>query len=146
MWHLVLAAALTLVTAGFASATGGFDCQIDDENLKLSVSAAVSHGMGGAIINIETTAEITAEIVPEDLRRPNLSAGPVHHWLEYPDLWLAYYAETEGDAPFASMDLILKASETGDEITYTGDYTLHVFDGDTGEVTDLTGKVTCEGE
>lgn len=146
MRHLVLAATLTVASATIASATGGFDCVIDDGNMTLSISAPVSRGMGGVILSYEATAEITAEIVPEALRKPDLSAGLVHHWLDYPDLWLAFYAETQGDAPFASMDIILKATGTDEEGSYSGDYTLSVFDGETGEVTELTGKVACTGE
>lgn len=146
MWHLVLAATLTLITATFASATGGFDCTIEDENMSFFVSGSISHGMGGAILGYEATAEIKAEVVPEALRKPDLSAGLVHHWLDYPELRLHFYAETTGDAEFSSLDLILKTEMTDEELTYAGDYRLSVFDGVTGEVFELTGKVTCGGE
>lgn len=59
---------------------------------------------------------------------------------------LHFYAETTGDDPYASFDLILKTEATEDELTYAGDYLLSVFDGETGEVFTLTGKVTCGGE
>ena len=39
-----------------------------------------------------------------------------------------------------------KTEATEDELTYAGDYLLSVFDGETGEVFTLTGKVTCGGE
>ena len=146
MRQLVLATGLLIATASAASATGGFDCMIDDANLSFSVSGTISHGMGGAILGYHAKAELLAEVVPEALRKPELSDGLVHHWLDHPDLWLHFYAETTGDDPYASFDLILKTEATEDELTYAGDYLLSVFDGETGEVFTLTGKVTCGGE
>lgn len=146
MRQLVLATGLLIATASGASATGGFDCMIDDANLSFSVSGTISHGMGGAILGYHAKAELSAEVVPEALRKPDLSGGLVHHWLDHPDLRLHFYAETTGDDPYASFDLILKTEATEDELTYAGDYLLSVFDGETGEVFTLTGKVTCGGE
>jgi hypothetical protein len=141
-----IVSAMILATASVAKATGGFDCQIDDENLNFFVSGSISHGLGGRILGYQAEAEIKAESVPEALRKPDMSDSLVHHWLDYPDLWLQFYAETTGDTPFASFDLIIKAEATEDELTYEGEYLLSVFDGDTGEVSELTGTVTCGGE
>ncbi len=146
MQILAVAIGFVMATAEVAGATGGFDCQVDDENLSLFVSGTISHGLGGMILGYEAIAELKAKAVPEALRKPDLSAGLVHHWLDYPDLWLHFYAETTGDAPYSSLDLILKTEATMDELTYEGEYRLSVFDGDTGEVILLTGKATCGGE
>lgn len=146
MRNLGLATGMFIATASVANATGGFGCMIADQNLTFSVSGEMSHGMGGAILGYRAVAEITARIVPEALRKPDLTAGLVHHWLDHPELRLHFYAETTGDATFASFDLILKTDATEDELAYAGDYLLSVFDGVTGEVTKLTGKVTCDAE
>lgn len=146
MHQLCLVTGLVLASATVAGATGGFDCTIEDENMSFYVSGSTSHGMGAAILGYEATAEIRAAVVPEALRMPDLAAGLVHHWLEYPELRLHFYAETSGDAEFSSLDLVLKTEATDDELTYAGDYRLSVFDGATGEVFELTGKVTCGGE
>lgn len=146
MRRLTYAIPLMLATTGLAQASGGFSCDIDDANMVFSVSGGISHGMGAAILGYEATIEIKAESVPEALRQPDLSGAMVHHWLDYPELWLHFYAETTGDAPFASFDLILKAQGTEEELVYEGEYTLHTFDGDLGDSFDLTGKVTCFGE
>lgn len=146
MRHLVFATGLLIATAQVASATGGFDCQIEDANLSFWVSGTISHGMGGAILGYQAEADLKADLVPEALRKPDLSAGLVHHWLDHPELRLHFYAETTGEDPYASFDLILKAEATEEELVYAGGYVLSIFDGDTGEVFTLTGKVACTGE
>lgn len=146
MRQIFIATGFVLATASIAGATGGFDCQIEDANMSFWVSGSISRGMGGVILGYQAEAEITAPMMPEGLRKPDLSAALVHHWIDHPELWLHFYAETTGDAPFASFDLILKSQGTEEELAYEGDYILHTFDGETGEVFELTGKVACTGE
>lgn len=147
MRQILMTVGVIMTTASVAGATGGFGCDIADDNMDFTVSGGMSHGMGGAILGYEASARIGAKEMPEALREPDLSAGMVHHWFDYPDLFLHFYAETTGDEPFASFDLILKTEASEDEeLSYEGDYRLSIFDGETGEVFELTGKVTCVGE
>ena len=147
MRRFAFAAALVLATATVAGATGGFFCEAKDENLTFSTSGGISHGMGGAILDYTAELEITAQVAPKALRNPVLDEGLVHHWLDYPELRLHFYAETTAEEEFASLDLILKTEATeDDDLTYKGQYTLSIFDGATGEVFTLTGDVTCGGE
>ncbi len=71
----------------------------------------------------------------------------MHHWLAYPDLRLHYYAETQGDLPFASMELIIQTTAVdGDAPAYEGEYWLAVFVGADGSGIEAGGSVTCQGE
>lgn len=96
--------------------------------------------------SLAVTAEIAAEVVPEALRPPDLSAGLMHHGSDHPGLRLALHAEPTGDDRFSSFDLILNTGATEDGLTCAGDHSLSVLDGETGEAVERTGKVTCGSE
>ena len=52
------------------------------------------------------------------------------------------HAETEGDLPFASVDIIVKTVMGEDETTYDGDYKMIVHRAE-GEGVERSGKVSC---
>ena len=58
------------------------------------------------------------------------------------ELRLLLHAETEGDLPFASVDIIVKTVMGEDETTYDGDYRMFVHRAE-GEGVERSGKVSC---
>jgi hypothetical protein len=132
-----------------AYATGGFGCEIDDENLKLVASAGLGRGMGSPMLNFTGEAEIRLKETPKSFVKVPLTPSLVHHWIEGNDLWLHFYAETTGDNPFASAEIVLRASGGDDAEDYAGSYRLSVFsnepplDKEGGRTLSAEGKVTC---
>jgi hypothetical protein len=132
---------------GEAWATGGFSCEVKDKSVEFEVSAATSRGMGGAILEPAGKLTLKMKSVPEDMRSLDLSKALVHHWVADRTLKLHYYAEREGDKPFASVELVIDTKDTGDDETTKGRYVLSLFTTDSAtsnsKTEEIKGRVTC---
>jgi hypothetical protein len=146
-----VAAALVFLCpfASTSFATGGFGCEIDDQNLKLSASAGLGRGMGSPMLNFTGSADIVVKEISKSLRKLDLTNALSHHWIAGNELRLHFYAETAGDTPFGSAEIILMTAGAGDDLDYAGSYRLDLFtsepphgDGD-GKSFTFEGKVTC---
>ena len=58
-------AVLAVFIAGIlpAAASGGLWCQLEDEQVKISIESGVTHGMGGPVFNFRGKLEIVAKTV-----------------------------------------------------------------------------------
>lgn len=138
---LSLAALVALSTPAFA--TGGFSCAIKDNNLTLDAEAGFSYSIGGGLLNFRGTFELPADLAPKGLERVTLTPSHLgHDWLYDGELRLLLHAETEGDLPFASADIIVKTTMGDDETSYEGDYKLILHRADADGI-ERTGKATC---
>jgi hypothetical protein len=138
---LSLAALAALSSPAFA--TGGFSCSVKDKNLTLDAEAGFSYSIGGGLLNFRGTFELPKKLAPKGLERVTLTPSHLaHDWLYDGELRLLLHAETEGDLPFGSVDIIVKTKMTDDETTYDGDYKLILNRADADSV-EHTGKVSC---
>lgn len=143
-----LAAGLWLSGAGAASATGSFDCTIDDARVAFDAQAAFSHGMGATFNNFHATLELKAKDAPPDFRKLELDSGAlVHHWLTGRELRLHLYHE-RAEPPFASLELIVETrGPGGDDTGFAGRYRLKLFvpgqDGARDLERTFTGRAAC---
>lgn len=143
MRRCLLSFAALVALSSPAFATGGFSCSVKDKNLTLDAEAGFSYSIGGGFLNFRGALELPAELAPKGLERVTLTPSHLaHDWLYDGELRLLLHAETEGDLPFASADIIVKTKMTDDEITYDGDYKLILHRADADRV-ERTGKVSC---
>ncbi|QUR65783.1 hypothetical protein [Mycobacterium spongiae] len=111
-----------------ASATGGFDCRIDDNNLELDFTGSY----GRSIPSIHT---VSGEFQSKDARTSKSlrefrlrSSDLLQQWWQGNDLKLLIYRETQGENPFASVELIIETSQLpSDDSRYAGNYTLTMW-------------------
>ncbi len=138
-----------LLSGSPALATGGFGCEVDDANLKLSASAGMGRGMGAPFLNFTGEAELRIKEAPQGLRKLELATALVHHWVAGRELRLHFYSEAMGDKPFSSVELIIKTAEAGEDIDYAGAYRLDLFtseppyDKESGKEFTFEGKAAC---
>ncbi|MFC3073097.1 hypothetical protein [Shinella pollutisoli] len=140
----ILPLCLALV-ASPAYATDGFGCTAKDGNLAFTAEAGFSYSIGGGLLNFRGELALPAGLAPQGLENVALEPSHLaHDWLYDGELRLLVHAETGGDLPFASADLVVMTKATEDETAYAGDYTLILYraDGD-GEPLRRTGRVTC---
>lgn len=136
-----------------AAASGGLDCSIKDKSVDFTLSSGVTRGMGGPTFNLKADLKILKKGVVEDFRAMVLDDGNrPQYWLDDKELRLIFYREREGDKPFASVELEIRAKSIGDDAgTYNGTYKL------TGDSLQgagsaqpgrlmLKGKVSCSVE
>jgi hypothetical protein len=148
--RLAIAATVLLLATEKASATGGFGCEISDTQLRLAASAALGRGMGSPLVNFASETEILLKEAPQQLKKIDLTPALVHHWIEGGELRLHFYAETTGDEPFSSVEIIVKTSGNSAELEeFQGTYTLNLFsmepplDKEGGKSLVYEGKASC---
>ena len=135
-------AAMLFLGAASAHATGGFDCTIDDANLKFDAQSAFSRGLGEQLVNFRAEAEVLAAGTPEPLRKLKLDDALVHSWLFGPDLKLRLYRETDS-GPHAYVEIVIETrTEAEDDTGYEGTYTLIIYLAEGGESV-FNGKASC---
>ena len=138
---LVFTAFATFSTPAFA--TGGFDCEIDDANLKLNVEGGYSYSLPG-FFNVRGELALPAGAAPKGLEKVTITPEMLgHHWFYNRELRLFLHAETEGDLPFGAIDLVVMTAGDADEVSYHGDYALTVSRADADEPARYSGKVVC---
>ncbi len=143
MRRLLLSLAALAALSSPAFATGGFSCAIKDANITFDAEGGFSYGLGGGFLNFRGEIVLPKEIAPKGLERVALTPSHLgHDWLYDGELRLLLHAETEGDLPFGSIDLIVKTTMGEDEISYDGDYRMIVHKAE-GEGAERTGKVSC---
>lgn len=139
---LLSLAALTALSAP-AFATGGFSCSVKDANLTLDAEAGFSYSIGGGLLNFRGEFALPKDLAAKGLERVTFTASNLaHDWLYDGELRLLLHAETEGDLPFASADIIVKTTMGEDETAYDGDYKLILNRADADRI-ERTGKVSC---
>lgn len=131
---------------GTALATGGLACSIDDNNLRLDFNGVYSH-------SIPKIHAVSGQFQSKDARTPKSlqqfaldSSDLLQQWWQGNDLKLLIYRETQGEDPFASVELIIEAtSPSNDESRYDGNYRLKLLRSVDGAQTPVTvaGKVGC---
>jgi hypothetical protein len=132
-----------------AFATGGFGCEVDDRNLRLSASAGMGRGMGAPFLNFTGEAELRVKEAPDDMRKLDLGKSLIHHWTADRELRLHFYYERTGDKPFVSAELILRTVDVGEDVDYAGTYRLDLFTSEppygaeSGKAFSFEGKATC---
>jgi hypothetical protein len=127
-----------------AFATGGFGCSIEDANVTFDAEAGFSYSIGSGLLNFRGTLALPKGIAPKGLEKVALSpANLPHDWLYDRELRLLVHVETEGDLPFASVDLVVMTKAAEDDISYEGTYTLSVFTGEGDGRIEKSGKVVC---
>ena len=151
MRAIICAAALLLVSAGAACASGGIWCNVEDSAVKFDVGAGVTRGMGGPTFNFSGTLEILGRPVADDLRKTVFEdSNLTQYWLDNKELRLNIYHEHEVASTFNWVELTI-LTKASDEGIYDGQYTLQIYDSaaDTdkdGKTAELTGKASCGAE
>ena len=133
-----------------AAASGGLWCQLEDQQVKISIESGVTHGMGGPVFNFRGKLEILAKTVAEGFRDVEFDGDSLaQYWLDHRALKLSLYREWQDDKPFRSINLVIETQAGDDEDTYGGNYAITVFDngvaGDDKE-TKLSGEIDCGAE
>ena len=82
LWILNVSAAMTIVAASPAHASGGLWCTIDDANLRMTIESGVTRGMGGPIFNFKALAELLVKDVAPDFAKLTLDGNLVHNWID----------------------------------------------------------------
>jgi hypothetical protein len=104
--------------------------------------------MGSPIFNFAGKLEVLDKSAAEDLKKTEFdSAHVAQYWLDDKDLRLLLYRERAGDKPHGYAELTV-LTKVGEEGTYTGRYTLTIFDttGDTsadGKTVTADGEISC---
>lgn len=135
-----------------AAASGGLECSIKDKAVRFTVNAGVTSGMGQPTFNLKGDLELLDRTVAQDLRVVAFGNGDrPQYWLDGKELRLVLYKEREGDKPFGSVELELRAKAAGDDGAFRGTYRLTTYDmsgSDSGEgkTTTLRGKIACSVE
>ena len=149
MWKYLTVLLISLAWVSPAFATGGFSCEIDDNNLQFEAESALGTGMGAPILNLQAHAKPKIEGTPNDFQELDLKTYLVHSWMDYPDFRLHFYMEREGETPHGTFELVLITKATDEEGTYEGDYRLTIFyteppaDQTLGAYLKASGKVKC---
>lgn len=126
-----------------AFATGGFSCSVKDDNLTLDAEAGFSYSIGGGLLNFRGEFALPKDLAPQGLERVTLAPSHLaHDWLYDGELRLLLHAETQGDLPFGSVDIIVRTKMGEDETTYDGDYKMILHRAE-GEGIERTGTVSC---
>jgi hypothetical protein len=148
---IVLASALLLGGLDSAKATGGFWCNIDDQNLKFSVRASVPRSSGHPF-NLESTLQVYDTKAPKEFRTFRFEEDDLSdHWHEGGaggSLKLRFLREGEEGESFGRVELIIKAPWL-DEAVYKGGYTLTSYPVGSYQIEDafkLNGFVSCSAD
>jgi hypothetical protein len=148
MRFLVLLAALTSVQP--AAASGGLWCQLEDQQVRISIDSGVTHGMGGPVFNFRGKLEILAKSVAEELRVIEFDRDTLtQYWLDGHELKLHLYQEWQDDKPFRSVNLVIETQAGDEDSPYAGSYSLDLFDNgaaDDRKETKLSGTINCGAE
>ena len=143
---------LAVLIAGIlpAAASGGLWCQLEDQQVRISIESGVTHGMGGPVFNFRGKLEILGKAVAEGFRTVEFDGDSLaQYWLDDRALKLGLYREWQDDKPFRSINLVIETQAGDDEDTYGGSYAITVFDngvaGDDKE-TKLSGEIDCGAE
>jgi hypothetical protein len=148
---IVMASAFLLTGLDSARATGGFWCNIDDQNLKFSVHASVPRS-GGHPFDLESTLQVYDTKAPREFRAFRFERDDLSdHWHEGGaggSLKLRFLREGEEGESFGRVELIIKApwlSEAG----YKGGYSLTSYPVGSFQIEDafkLNGFVSCSDD
>jgi hypothetical protein len=147
----IIYAALLLLPAGAASASGGIWCSVDDKAVKFEVGAGVTTGMGGPTFNFRGDLEILGRPDGDSLRKTVFEdSNLTQYWLDDKELRLNIYREHEAASTYNSVELTI-LTKARDEGEYAGRYKLDIYDAaaDTekdGKPKTVTGKVSCGAE
>lgn len=150
--QILLGGFLLAATALPAAASGGLECTIKDKSVRFTVNAGITSGMGRPTFNLKGELAIVDRAVAQDLRAVTFAADDrPQYWLDGKELRLVLYKERQGDKPFGSVELELRAKAAGDDGTFRGTYKLSTYDmsgSDSGEgkATTLRGKIACSVE
>ena len=148
--RFVFAGLLSLLAAEPASATGGFGCEVDDANVRFTLNAMTTRGMGFPIQRVDGDIEIRSSGLSDDLRVTRFEDWSLpQYWTEDNELRLFAYRERMDTGPFGSVKLIVRTRfETEDAAELTGRYDLEIVDmrmggGGADMPIRLEGPVTC---
>ncbi|MFC6447765.1 hypothetical protein [Shinella zoogloeoides] len=132
-----------------ASASGGLECTANDKSVNFSVYASLTSGMGNPAYDLAGKLEIRDKAVAQDLRTMTFGgADRPQYWLDSKDLRLILYKEREGNGPFGSVTLELRARRASDEGKFRGTYKLSTEDMtdsnvEGGNATTFSGNISC---
>lgn len=142
-----LTLAMLFLGAAPVAATGSVDCNFSDENLTFEGEATVSYGFGESFARFAGKLEIRAKSAPDDLRKLDFDLEHLaQRWLYGNDLKLRLYRERSGEAPHASIELVVEAKRAAkDNNDYRGTYVLNMSQVVGGEEKTLTirGGAKC---
>jgi hypothetical protein len=123
-----LAAIVLLANLGTAQASGGFRCDMDDDNLKFRVDAAEPES-GGYPLAIENTLQFFDPEAPTEFRAFRFEQKDLRgHWLDAREggsLKLRFSRQGSRKEPFTFVELIINAPRV-DEVVYKGSYVLTI--------------------
>lgn len=135
-----------------ALASGGFDCEILDGGVDITIAGGTSRSIPGMPFTFAANAEIGLPGTPEDFRAMDLSEALAQFWSLGSDLKLRLYHEREAD-PFGWIDIVVETVQTDDKDEpwmFFGTYTLEIGevppDGGDTTIVEASGAVACSVE
>ena len=151
LWILIVSAAMTIVAASPAHASGGLWCTIDDANVKMTIESGVTRGLGGPFFNFRASAELLVKDVAPDFAKLTLDSNLVHSWIDGDETRLLLYTERQGNAPFGSVEITIETVGDREEGDLPGKYEVSYFEverqkGESDGYIRLKGDVSCGGD
>lgn len=108
-----------------ASATGGFFCGVEDNNVKFRAAAAMQRGGANGFLNFDSGLEILLKNAPPDFRVLRLKGDALtQHWMDNREFKFRLYTE-RSEGLFGSVEFLVE-TKTVDEGSYGGSYTLRI--------------------
>jgi len=125
---VTLAFLMLLASLGPAQATGGFWCDIEDQNLKFHVKAAYPRS-GGHLFGLESTLQVFDKPAPKEFRAFRFKPDDlIAHWLDSREggsLKLRFLRRGSAKQSFADVSLTIDAPAI-EEATFKGRYALTI--------------------
>ena len=144
--RILAVGAVLFSTAQAASASGGIGCSLSDNKAEFEINAAVTHGMGGPVFQLDATAGIKDPAIAKDLAMTAFDRSHLaQYWLDGKEMRLLLYRERANDLPHGYAELTI-LTEAADEGEYKGAYAIRVFDtgaSPEGRTWEIAGDVTC---
>lgn len=140
--------ALFLATTAMAAASGGISCEVEGDDVAMTLEGGVTRGMGSALFSFSGRLELRSDEVHDDLRVSEFGREHVaQYWLDGDTMKLRLYRERAGDVPHGYVEAIIETArdEDGND---QGDYLVAVYDMNDavdGEVepVQFTGSIGC---
>jgi hypothetical protein len=148
--HRIATAAILASLGTEAAASGGLWCDAEDKKARIELAGGVTRGLGSPLFSFDGQARALDPSVPADLQMTQFGKDHVaQYWLDGEDLRLLLYQERAADKPHGSVQLTIKARASDEEGSYSGRYSLEVFDADAspeGKSWSFEGAISCGSE
>lgn len=143
-----IAAAILLACAGEAGASASLACSAKDPAVEFALLGAWGRSAGSGVGNFQGEVEIKLKGIPDYARKLELESRHLtQNWYYGRDIKLAIQWMRDGDAPSASVLLVIEAQRGKvDEGDYRGRYKLTISMPNIDKPREASGRVTCSAD